>query len=134
MGDAAQKKRERYEKFLQTVPLLTSLSEYEVSQICDSLRSQSVEGDTVVVNQGDPGDTFYIIETGTAKAVRDQNTVMEYSPGDFFGELALLRDEPRAATIITTSKANLLTLERRAFTRLLGTMEDLLRQRQPNYN
>lgn len=132
--DSAQKKRERYMKFLQTVPLLSSLSEYEVGQVCDSLRSQEVEEGATVVKQGEPGNTFYIIETGTAKAVRDTLTVMEYKDGDFFGELALLRDEPRAATIITTGKASLLTLERRAFTRLLGTMEDLFRRSHSNYN
>lgn len=51
----------------------------------------------------------------------------EYGHGDYFGELALLKDQPRAATVTTTSDhVKLLTLDRRSFTRLLGPLQSLM--------
>jgi cAMP-dependent protein kinase regulator len=126
---AASQKRERFMTTLQKVPILANLGEYELSQIADALKTEEVESDTVIIKQGDSGDTFYILEEGSAKAVRDGATVMQYKDGDFFGELALLHDAPRAASIISTSKTGLLVLERKAFNRLLGTLSELRTQK-----
>jgi cAMP-dependent protein kinase regulator len=126
---AASQKRERFMKTLQKVPILSNLGEYELSQIADALKTEEVGPDTVIIKQGDSVDTFYILEEGAAKAVRDGATVMQYKDGDFFGELALLHDAPRAASIISTAKTSLLLLERKAFNRLLGTLSELRSQK-----
>merc|ERR1719352_1103889 len=96
--DAAQKKRDRYEAFLKTVPLLQSMSDYERSQVADGLKSEKFDKGAVVVKEDDPGDKFYILEEGQATATKEGNSdpVMTYGPGDYFGELALLRNQPRA--------------------------------------
>jgi cAMP-dependent protein kinase regulator len=126
--DAASKKRERFMSTLKKVPILANLGDYELSQIADALKTEEYESDSVVVKQGDTGNVFYILEEGTAKAVKDGATVMQYESGNFFGELALLHDAPRAASIITTSKCSCLGLERKAFHRLLGTLGELKAQ------
>jgi cAMP-dependent protein kinase regulator len=80
-----------------------------------------------IVREGDEGDTFYILESGSAEAFKDDKIVQSYSQsGDYFGELALLRDEPRAATVKAgDSGCRVLKLNRSAFTRLLGDLEEL---------
>merc|ERR1719235_3089089 len=125
--DAASKKRERYEAFLQQVPLLSSMDAYERSQLSDALVSETFEAGSKVVLEDDPGDKFFIIETGEAYAEKKNiGSVMDYKPGDYFGELALLRNQPRAATVIAKTKLTCLTLGRNSFKRLLGPLDDIL--------
>ncbi|EER17529.1 cAMP-dependent protein kinase regulatory subunit, putative [Perkinsus marinus ATCC 50983] len=124
--DAAANKRERYESFLKSVSLLASMDAYERSQIADALKPVSVAAGDVIVKEGDPGDTFYVIENGDCEALKDRGGVMSYVAGDYFGELALLRGEPRAASVKAKTDANLLALDRRSFRRLLGPLQDLL--------
>jgi len=123
--EAAQKKRECYDAFLGKVPLLAGMDAYERSQLADALKSEEVASGTVVCKEGDMGDTFYIIEDGAAVAEKSGNQVMTYAPGDYFGELALLRNQPRAATVTAKGPTTLLTLDSRTFKRLLN-VADLL--------
>jgi len=123
---AATEKRERNLAVLQKVPLLSAMEAYELGQLADALLTETCETGTKIVTQGEPGDKFYILESGTAVAKKDDKEVMQYAEGQFFGELALLKNEPRAATVEATSKCKLLSLERKAFRRLLGSVEQLL--------
>merc|ERR1719171_1775264 len=85
--DAAVKKREKYEAFLKSVPLLSSMDAYERSQISDALKTEKVDKDTFIVKQGEPGNTFYILEEGTAIATKvfeeggEAKQVMDYKSG-----------------------------------------------------
>jgi CRP-like cAMP-binding protein len=65
--------------------------------------------------QGEPGERFYFLERGTARVVRDGMDVATLESGDFFGEIALLRDIPRTATVEAVSDLDLLVLERGPF-------------------
>ncbi len=58
---------------------------------------------------------------------------MDYDKGGFFGELALIRNEPRAASVVAKSKCKLLTLDRMSFKRLLGPIENLLKRNSDTY-
>lgn len=103
---SAVKKRERYEAFLARVELLENMEPYERSKISDAFKTASYEADENVIREGDWGDVFYIIEEGEAIATKTltpgqpPEQVMTYGPGDYFGELSLLKGEPRAANII----------------------------------
>lgn len=117
--DAAQKKREKYESFLKQVPLLKKMDDYQRSQISDALKEEQVAADTVIVKEGEEGNKFYIVAEGNATAVKEgSEEVMQYEAGSYFGELALLNDAPRAATV-TSKGCKVLTLDRKSFNRLL---------------
>jgi cAMP-dependent protein kinase regulator len=60
--------------------------------------------------------------------------VYKYKENDYFGELALLRDQPRAANIIATSDCVLANIDRASFKRLLGPLEDILKRNTARYD
>jgi len=125
--EAAQKKRQRYDNFLSKVSLLTSMDAYERSQISDALKSETFEVGAIIVNQGDPGHKFYIIEEGAAVATKGSQQVMSYAAGDYFGELALIRNQPRAATVTCHTQVKVLSLDSASFNRLLNVSQLLER-------
>ena len=57
----------------------------------------------------------------------------EYGPGDYFGELALLKNEPRAANVIAKTKLKVVSLDRNSFKRLLGPLDDILKRNMDSY-
>ena len=59
--------------------------------------------------------------------------VKKYSKGDYFGELALIKGEPRAANIVAETNLKLLSLDRNSFKRLLGPLEDILKRKSNDY-
>jgi cAMP-dependent protein kinase regulator len=89
-----------------------------------------------IIQQGDPGDRFYILLEGTVNVVRDGEVVAELGPGDFFGETALLLDVPRNATVQASAHALTWSITRAAFQRLVGgyllsnpqTQEEIMRR------
>jgi cAMP-dependent protein kinase regulator len=104
--ESAMKNRHIYEQFLSEVEVLQSLDSYERSKLCDCLKVKIFESGKKVITQGDTGNTFYLIVEGEAQAFKlnpsanIEEAVLDYHPKMYFGELALLKDEPRAATVI----------------------------------
>ena len=137
--DAAMKKREKYENTLKKVEILKSIDPYELGQICDALKIQNFNKGDYIIRQGDRGDIFYILDDGKAHAeklfegAKKAEKVKDYEAGGFFGELALLKNEPRAASIIADTNCKCLSLDRMAFKRLLGPLEKILQRNSQNY-
>jgi len=137
--DAAIKKRQKYENTLKKVEILKSIDPYELGQICDALKMKIFKKGETIIKQDDNGDIFYILEEGSAHAEKvfeqgkKPQRVKDYEEGGYFGELALLKGEPRAATIIADTNCKCLYLERMAFKRLLGPLENILRRNSENY-
>lgn len=140
--DASQKKREKYEEFLASVPILSSVDDYERSKICDSIKEEKFNVGEVVINEGEDGEkanVFYIIIDGEAVATKVLNPgqapseVMQYRPGQYFGELALLRDTKRAATVTAKTKLKLASIDRDSFKRLLGPLDEILKRNMEQY-
>merc|ERR1719456_889415 len=108
--------------------------------VADALKSEEFEDGAKIIIQGDPGDKFFIVEDGAAVATKafvpgqDPTEVKKYASGDYFGELALLKNEPRAANVIAVGKCKVLVLDRRTFKRLLGPLEDILRREASKYD
>ncbi|KAH6697598.1 camp-dependent protein kinase regulatory subunit [Plectosphaerella plurivora] len=123
-------KRRMYESFLEEVPLLQSLTPYERSKIADALETQKYSSGQSIIKEGDPGDAFYLLISGEADAFRTdtEGSVKHYSKGDFFGELALLNDAPRAASVVAAGDAKVARLGKKAFQRLLGPVESIMRR------
>jgi cAMP-dependent protein kinase regulator len=130
--EAAQKKRQRYDSFLAKVPILSTMDAYERSQLADALKVENMDDGQVICKEGDEGNKFYIIEEGGAVATKAGTQVMAYSAGDYFGELALIRNQPRAATVTAKGKAKFLSIDSKAFKRLLN-VNDLL-ERSAKYD
>ena len=137
--DAAIKKREKYENTLKKVEILKSIDPYELGQICDALKTTYFSKGETIINQGDKGDVFFILDEGQAHAEKvfeegkKPQRVKDYESGGYFGELALLKGEPRAATIIADTNCKCLYLDRMAFKRLLGPLENILQRNSENY-
>ena len=104
--DSAIKNRTNFEKFLSEVELLSGLDSYERSKICDCLLVQTFEAGQRVINEGEKGESFYLIVEGEATALKinpttkKEEAVFEYKEKMYFGELALLKEAPRAASIV----------------------------------
>ena len=135
---ASIKKRERYEKFLSRLEILEDLYMYELGQLCDVLVSETFMSGEAVVTQGEKGEKLYFIERGAAQAYikgadgKDQ-LVYEFSKNDYFGELALLKDAPRAATIIAKGALSVCSIDRNTFKRLLGPLDSVLMRNSKRY-
>ena len=138
--DAAQKKREKYENFLKNVDILSTIDSYELGQICDSLKDGYYKKDDYIIREGELGDVFYILEEGTCNATKTlepgkpETVIKELKEGDYFGERALLKGEPRYANIIVTSEnAKVISLDRLSFNRLLGPILEILKRNVDKY-
>ena len=90
----------------------------------------------VIVAEGGLSDRFYLIESGEVEVTKDGRTLRTEDTGDVFGEIGLLRDVPRTATVRASSDAVLLTLERDDFLDLvssdagvLGNVQELATRR-----
>jgi cAMP-dependent protein kinase regulator len=131
-------RQQRYEDFLHRVPILQSLTLLELHRIADAVVEKTFEDGEWIIRQGDIGDRFYIITEGNArvyKTYNDGNSVdlAHLSSGGYFGELALVTDNPRAANVVAVGKLVTVTLDRGAFTRLLGPITDILKRSKEEY-
>jgi voltage-gated potassium channel len=110
----AEELRRRH--FLHTWDLVKAVSFFQglraavIADIVSLLQSIEVNSGTVVVREGDPGDAMYFIVSGEATVQQASNSVV-LGPGSFFGEMALLFDATRSATVIATKPSVLLVLD-----------------------
>ena len=93
------------QQVLTSVPLLQSLDDAEREEIAKALGYEAYAYDEAIVEQGDDGDHMYFLEEGQAQADVDGTVVMTYAVGDYFGELSLLGNSPRKATVTATGPA-----------------------------
>ncbi|SZF00988.1 unnamed protein product [Blumeria hordei] len=128
--DSTFQRRRLYESFLEEVTLLSTLTKYERSKIADALVTLKYPAGTTIIKEGDVGEEFYLLESGEAEAFKAgcQNAVKFYSKGDYFGELALLNDAPRAASVVSKTEVKVAKLGKDGFQRLLGPVESIMRR------
>lgn len=132
--ETAFNRRRMYENFLGDVSILSSLEPYERSKIADALQTVEYPPHTTIIREGDPGDCLYFLERGQASVYKSTvenpaEPVMVYkTKGDYFGELALLDDKPRAASVYADTAVKLVKLDRDGFKRLLGPVQPLMRR------
>jgi len=120
-----------FETFIQTVPILGSLLQFERKRIAETLEEIHFKTQHEIVKQGDLGDTFYIVRKGTAVVTKDDKEVLRIGAGDFFGERALIKNDVRAATVTVTSEDGMecLMLDREGFTLLLGPLGEIMERK-----
>jgi MFS family permease len=100
---------------LLRIPMLRPLPAATIEQLAARLTSVQLPAGASVFEQGDNGDDFYVIERGRADVVLDGQPVRALGPGDCFGEIALIRDCPRTASVRATTALTLRTLNRTVF-------------------
>jgi cAMP-dependent protein kinase regulator len=134
------RKRKTYEAFLRTVPILQTLNATEVAKIADSLEPVEYNEGETIIEQGDIGDTFYLMLEGEALVKKtlqpsvQSEEVGHLRPGDYFGEISLITDQPRAASVIAAAGGcRCVYLDRPTFIRLLGPCMDLLKRNMEQY-
>jgi uncharacterized protein YhbP (UPF0306 family) len=108
----------------RTYSVVTDLPTQATDNIVASLQSSEVPAGETIVRQGSPADKFFIIVDGEAEVVRDENgqqrRIASLSPCQLFGEVAIMRDQPRASTVRATTDIKLLALERDTFRDLIA--------------
>jgi CRP-like cAMP-binding protein len=111
-------------EFLKSVPLFSRLGEASLDSILRLTRRRRFRKDEVIFHEKEVGDSLFVILHGRVKVAifgddGKEVTLSILTDGDFFGELALLDQEPRSATIIAEEDCELLSLQRDDFTRAL---------------
>jgi MFS family permease len=102
-------------ELLRGVPLLALLPAPTLERLANALEPITATPGDVVIREGDHGDRFYVIETGAVEVTKEGRHVATLGPGDFVGEIALLRDVPRTATVTATADTVLQALDREHF-------------------
>ncbi|NWI46547.1 KAP0 kinase, partial [Picathartes gymnocephalus] len=139
-GGNTLRKRNMYEKFLSKVSILESLDKWERLTVADALEPVQFEDGQKIVVQGEPGDEFFIILEGTAAVLQRRSENEEFvevgrlGPSDYFGEIALLMNRPRAATVVARGPLKCVKLDRPRFERVLGPCSDILKRNIQQYN
>ncbi|XP_018496796.1 cAMP-dependent protein kinase regulatory subunit [Galendromus occidentalis] len=134
------RKRKMYEAFLSKVSILESLDQWERLTVADALEPVTFQDGDVIIEQGTAGDDFFIIEEGQAEVLQrrgpsePQEKVSELGPSNYFGEIALLYDRPRAATVKARGPLKCVKLDRSRFERVLGPCGDILKRNMTHYN
>ena len=105
---------------LAKVPLLAGLGPKDLEEVGRLADEVDVPAGKELAKEGGPGEEFFVILDGTVVVSRGGQPIRELGAGAFFGELALLGNVPRTATVTTTTPTRLLVLGHREFTSLLS--------------
>jgi hypothetical protein len=100
---------------LRAIPMFSLLPPTVLERLASAAAEVRVPAMSEVFRQGEPGDRFYVIADGTATVEIDGAETSTLGPGDFFGEIALLREVPRTATVRAVQDLRLFALERDDF-------------------
>lgn len=138
---SAFKKRKMYEDFLENVPILKSLDQYERMSLADALVSQTHANKTQIIKQGDAAHGMYFVERGEIKVTisnpddpeAEEEEVGRLSKGTYFGELALIENKPRSANVYALGDVQVAFLQRDSFERLLGSCLDIMKRNSELY-
>lgn len=130
-------RRKMYTDLIESVPLFSSLDNYEKMNVADALQSRTYADGEVVLKQGDDADCMYFVEEGevsiTIKKGDESVEVKRCTKGSYFGELALLTHKPRAATATAKGKSKFAVLEVGAFERLMGPCMEIMKRNIETY-
>jgi CRP/FNR family cyclic AMP-dependent transcriptional regulator len=106
-------------ELLKKVPLFAQCSRKELEEIGKIADEIDFPAGKELTHEGNRGREFFVLLEGTAEVTKGKRKVRQLSGGDFFGEIALVSDVPRTATVTTASPARALVITDRSFKRLL---------------
>lgn len=104
--------------------IFASLGESEIEQVVAAFKPVSIKTGHEIIRQGDKGDNFYVVESGDFDIVVNGTKVATRGAGDYFGELALMYNAPRAASVVASTPANLFALDRQTFRHMVASSRE----------
>jgi CRP/FNR family transcriptional regulator, cyclic AMP receptor protein len=110
---------------IRSVPLFSRCSRSQLAEIAGIADEIDLPAGKELMTQGDRGREFFVLLEGTAEVTQDGERVNELGPGDFFGEIALVWQAPRTATVTTTSPVRALVITDRSFRALLDHQPEI---------
>jgi CRP/FNR family transcriptional regulator, cyclic AMP receptor protein len=112
-------------ELLRNVDLFDGLTTKELESVADACKQAQFRSGDHIVTQGDPSARLYVIIDGTAEVFVHGAKVDAIGPGDYFGEIAVIDGQPRAATVTATSPVSALSLANFNVKRLIRTFPDI---------
>jgi cAMP-dependent protein kinase regulator len=134
LRDVHHQRRQKCREIIAKVPLLADLPDYEALLVAESLVVEEYPADTVLVKQNEKGDKFYLIIDGDANVLINGNKVNELHTGSFFGELALIYDVARAATVISSSAIKVAFITGEMFRKVLEKCSSTFKAKEMSYH
>ena len=118
-------RRDAKVELLKKVPLFADCSKAELRELAKSADELDLREGTVLTREGRPGREFFVLIDGTVQVTQKGKKVAELKGGDWLGEIALLTDKPRTATVTATSSVDVLVITDRSFRRVVETMPSI---------
>jgi CRP/FNR family transcriptional regulator, cyclic AMP receptor protein len=114
-------RRDEKVRIISRIPLFEACSQAELARIATITTQLDVRDGEVLIREGETGDLFFVLVKGSAEVRKGRRRIATLGAGDFAGEIALLTDAPRTATVTTTSPVTALRATRKGFSALLET-------------
>ena len=115
-------------ELIKRVPLFSNCSKRELDQIAHIADEIDLREGKEMTREGSRGREFFVLLEGNADVTKNGRRVNQLTAGDFFGEIALVSDSPRTATVTATSPVRALVVTDRAFRRLLDGSPEIQRK------
>jgi len=113
---------------LARCPFFEGLSRGELLELAKVTEDMEVEEGKVLTREGQSGSEFFVIIDGEVSVTKDGQQIRTLGPGDFFGEIALLEDTPRTATVVAKTPLRFFVLTRQSFRSMLAHQPELERK------
>jgi len=115
----ARRTRRQTAAVLGAIPMFADFTKRHLNRLAADTDELTFVPGQIIVTQGDPGETLFVVLEGQAKVVRGKKKVGEVLPGDFFGELSAIDGGPRTASVVATTPMRVLRLFRRTLSELI---------------
>ena len=115
---------------LKAVPLFATISEEQLRMLTTMVTRRSASRNTTIMSSGDATDSLYIVLSGRLKVMMSDSEGKEVilailGPGEFFGEMGLIDDEPRSASVVSIEPCELLSIAKRDFKRVISENSEM---------
>jgi CRP/FNR family cyclic AMP-dependent transcriptional regulator len=118
-------RRNQKVELIRKAPLFSHCSKRELQEVAQLADEIDLREGKEMTRQGTRGREFFVLLEGTAEVMKNGRRINTLGPGDFFGEIALVSDTPRTATVTATSPVRALVVTDRAFRRLLDDVPQM---------